>query len=96
MGGHTPGPWKHCRLGSGSGRIIREAIDSADGIVCTLPNAKPLLIREANARLIAAAPRMRAVIETMLSILGDYNALNQRTNDMRDDARAILREIEGA
>ena len=51
----TPGPWKHARIGGG--RVIREAVFGAPRgpHVCTVPNDRPLLEREADAALIVAA-----------------------------------------
>lgn len=71
---HSPGPWKIKQFKGGALRIIND-----DTHICTVHytvprdsiNEEELRGREANARLIAAAPKM---IETLKEIL---NGLNQ-------------------
>src|SRR5690242_3137460 len=103
---HTPGPWKHVRIGHWT---IREAVWSADhGTVCTIPNAQPIVMREANARLIAAAPALLEALEKLVAEcgslqiaavregLGNTNAavLNLRAQEARAAiAQARCREI---
>lgn len=88
MVGHTPGPWTAIVGTNAKGqqlppRIIRQG---KAGIIATLgiPDAGD---RDANARLIASAPKM---LEALASI-----AINTHDAQSRDRARAAIAEAEG-
>ena len=98
----TPGPWK----------AIKWSCHAATTVVADRPDGKPLVICECSghgraadeclddARLIAAVPRMLAVLRKLcvpisindLAKPGVREFIDQRT---AEEARAILRELEG-
>ena len=100
---HTPGPWKFdkhtpyfCTIRDASNRFIGELTDLEAGTVGQM---------EANARLIAAAPRMLERIRRDVEQCG-CNSLPVRPLKMPDgsiqvgcgycrEKRAILRDVEG-
>ncbi|KKM61425.1 hypothetical protein LCGC14_1531850 [marine sediment metagenome] len=53
--GHTEGPWHYIQYGDGDNAIITS---EGDGRICELVTNEPVAVRDANARLIAAAPEM--------------------------------------
>ena len=63
---HTPGPWRIHRLANGWPVIISDAHDIAD----LRRNGKGLPHVEANAALIAAAPKLLAALQQLLDALG--------------------------
>jgi hypothetical protein len=58
---HTPGPWKAVRASHG----VVDIFDNNDHDIVTLFGCN----REANARLIAAAPELLAVLQDLLGVL---------------------------
>ena len=84
MSAHTPGPWEYEK----ALHEQRWQISQIDGSALTVADVYSL----ANARLIAAAPRMLALIRE----LADPRYGREHLESSRRDARAILREIEGA
>ena len=86
MSAHTPGPWHTCFYMN----TWAVAPDNDPGhMVASMHNAP---VGEANARLIAAAPRMREFIAAIA------NGVHQSPDSMQrwqESARAILRDVEG-
>ena len=82
MSAHTPGPWHTCFYMN----TWAVAPDNDPGhMVASMHNAP---VGEANARLIAAAPRM-------LEFIREYARLSLGTDVISEHARAILRDVEG-
>lgn len=78
---HTPGPWKR----RSNGQIVQWS----DTRVATIAN---VMSGDADARLIAAAPRMLDIIRDLASAQGvDPDRCKQWTSA----ARAILRDVHG-
>ena len=90
MTAHTPGPWK---------AVKSERLVSVYGPDCCIYSAAldPENLKEthtrqwADARLIAAAPRMLALIQRAADI-ADGKAIDRQ---FEDDCRAVLKEIKG-
>jgi hypothetical protein len=113
MDKHTPGPWRAEPWKYENGkRTVLTIQTNTDAIAQVLDLWCPddrAAETEANARLIAAAPRMLEIIERALPLLvrlGDFigngdvdptrpDSLGVRC-DVIGDARAILRDIESA
>ena len=109
MVGHTPGPWAVYRDGErrhivAAGSVVDQPNSLvADWIADIEPDATghDEAQCEADARLIAAAPRM---LEWIVFMLQSDAAPREFANEgdaqywfeRRDDAHALLREIEGA
>lgn len=91
MSQHTPGPWQADNRGRLKGRLIRTAAKLVVAHVNTTCNLEGN--REANARLIAKAPEMACICEKLVN-LADAKLLSEKAQIV-DDARALLREIEG-
>jgi hypothetical protein len=86
---HTPGPW---RLG---GPVDRSVI-GPDGMVI-MSQMRPIAERDANARLIAMAPRMYKAIQYMAGHLCEHHQCYHEHSPEQCpfcEARAIVREIE--
>ena len=88
---HTPGPW---RVSIGSGRP--NSVGIRDGAYRLVAEAHQLTVGayddlEANARLIAKAPEMLALLQAFVDM---YPPDNHFVGTF-DKARALLREIEG-
>lgn len=64
---HTPGPWKVGTMPQSSQTAVRGA---RGGLVCALESGYQAM-RDADARLIAAAPELLAKIEALSSIYSD-------------------------
>lgn len=65
---HTPGPWRQehgCLVGANGTSILGDGIHNHD-----LPDEE----REANARLIAAAPELLTACELLLQLVKEYEA----------------------
>lgn len=61
---HSPGPWKALRMDGGSHHIVSETWGSSVAVTMYPEGSNE---REANARLIAAAPTMLEALEWMLA-----------------------------
>lgn len=102
---HTPGPWYFEQDGDGAKRFWDKYIcaDNGGGRICTMhtPNGGTAEVM-ANARLIAAAPRLLAALERTLSRLTHYTAEIESCDLLTadeltiDEARAAIAEAEGA
>ena len=66
MSGHTPGPWPCIRLENENGPYATNYIAHIDCGVCMVWAPVGNSEREANARLIAAAPDLLAALELMV------------------------------
>jgi hypothetical protein len=78
---HTPEPWM---IAVRAGRILIQANNQPVAGVHAMPE------QEANARLIAQAPAMRAIIERLIDMVDGDDAYPAVV-----DARAILARIDG-
>jgi hypothetical protein len=80
-GGWTPGPWRV--MGKVETRLTRHGVGTSNGVVVDVDT-------EADARLIAAAPRLAKFVDDIagapVTAVGD---------EYRAEARAILEEITG-
>jgi hypothetical protein len=103
-GKHTPGPWRIGQFGltnDGESPILS---DHADVLICAVTCQTPFKrgkgwrteceTREANARLIAAAPEMLEALESAESCIVTFVAVNgwPEPNGSRD----ILNEVQAA
>lgn len=82
---HTPGPWYYDDL-------LHEVVDNHDRTICECN--EPLPERDANVRLIAAAPALLSAAKDMLVALGaarvgDYAAANWMNAAERSIEQAI-------
>jgi hypothetical protein len=107
MSAHTPGPWNIVDTGGERLRLQIHA-DSAPVVVAALLDTDDRVgasgphgvskVAEANARLIAAAPRM---LETLRTFCNHYKdrpwllGVSSRAAAHLEEARAILRDVEG-
>ena len=91
MTGYTPGPWE----------LRQDGIYADGGKLATVTENYSDNRSEANARLIALAPRMVALIGKAVFSLeaqadfGQTNSIRQYNRPLADEARALLAEIEG-
>jgi len=76
---HTPGPWYY------EDEAIRANIDTQDGNAVANPHwndALPLAQRQANARLIAAAPELLAALKANMNFalagIGDFKTVTRQ------------------
>ena len=105
MSKHTPGPWSVHTFGSFDVfEIHGPETDETDGC-CTLADLGtdtegPKEVREANARLIAAAPELlealrRALLDATTDLTDGRGCECARCQDARSAARAALAKAEG-
>jgi hypothetical protein len=94
---HTPGPWAYeQRAEMGDAQWVVYDPDSDNGDILAVVDADPEQSAEANARLIAAAPDLLAVVATMLGA-AEADALDDKSNVWRSamlDARAALAKVQ--
>lgn len=84
---HTPGPW------TVEGEGIRAIVRGADSTIVAVRHRLPKETHDANARLIAAAPRMLAELREIL----DWALMERaplREQEIRS-IRAVIAEAEG-
>lgn len=81
---HTPGPWRVESRGGMAGREVRAGEALVVATVNTTSNDQGN--REANARLIAAAPEMLEALQRLLSV----TELNM--DDMEDETRIAIQK----
>lgn len=89
---HTPAPWRPVNRRDGTASVLR-----VDEVVAYIPKGWPKPEREANARLIAAAPDLLAFAKELLRHDGeqgseDYHAL--KVYDARERLRAAIAAAE--
>lgn len=94
MAEHTPGPWV-ITTGADDERIVTstwnaDGLDDDVALVYGGNEADPV-IREANARLIAAAPDLLAALEQALTFLYEMETVGF----VVDDAEAAIRKARG-
>ena len=95
---HTPGPWKIKEFKGGALRII-----SDDTHICTVHHTVPrdslneeeLRRREANARLIAAAPKMIESLKGILTALNQNKTFPADLDYMKTVAQTAIAEATG-
>ena len=83
---HTPGPWTAEDI-PGQPRHMFRIADAENCLICESESTRP--DGWANARLIAKAPEMYAFIHRLVWPWTNFDAA------LADEARALLREIEG-
>ena len=94
---HTPGPWAEDDTQAHyPGYVIR----NQGMVVCRIyVEGNPIERQMANARLIAAAPKMLAWIKRMAYWAGELEdspkSFAEGAQAQMDEARAILRDVEG-
>lgn len=88
---HTPGPWHVNGINSKQGRITGDETSTGwDKLQVHGTNATVATVyRPRDARLIAAAPRMLALLRL---VMDDDDT---RSGVLGDEYRAILRDVEG-
>lgn len=90
---HTSGPWgSECALSSDMYNI--RYITGPDGQkICDVSHRIEMSQTEAlaNARLIAAAPKMLQKLEHVVAWMSGYGTKTQ--NEMRDEVRSIIQEV---
>jgi len=89
MNKHTPAPWK-VKGTAPSLKVTANEFTVATIIATSKADAET---KEANARLIAAAPELLEVCETVLSALNSHQAYHK---DMRPELRAVIAKAKGA
>ena len=94
---HTPGPWQLSKTG------LSVQSEFLQGIASTgTPNGTiGLPERQANARLIAAAPELLAACEHVLAVIGDEGECNHDTDEewvraIHEKLRPIIAKAKGA
>lgn len=75
---HTAGPWRAAKGGGGTMSILRV---QGDELVAYIPHGWPKAQREANARLIAAAPDLLAALIDLRDDCVEYCRINNLSND---------------
>ncbi len=97
---HTPGPWK---LNAAGVSVVTEATDRNGGwpngmkLALTCHNV-PLRERQANARLMAAAPDLLAACKALVAVLVSPMEADQRMDDTIvacRQAQEAIRQAEG-
>ena len=97
MSQHTPGPWE-VNGSTISGRDpVGEREDYNESPICTISHGwRNREIDKANARLIVKAPKMLETLKEMLGRFGGGTGWVSILDKIAvDEARALLREIEG-
>lgn len=87
---HTPGPW-HIGMKPGPmiyGTLGEQVCDMRDEVIDNAENV-------ANARLIAAAPALLAMLERATEVMSNAKCIWTRTNPVVTDARALIATIKG-
>lgn len=90
---HTPGPWNIAANFHQTGRII----GSDDNAIAEVNGRKDAL-GQANARLIASAPDLLAVLKQILEHTSDNSGLDfdwEQFQNVLDAAREIVNKAEG-
>ncbi len=89
---HTPGPWRvHPKNNE---RVIQSSEDIA--VMCGI--FRDTIEREANARLIAAAPELLAMVKKLRNYVGHYASMPHAHPDAYKDeanARQLIRQATG-
>lgn len=100
---HTPGPWKVFHTTNGQTILGIGEAEGSDGITDAnfgLWRSGPE--REANARLIAAAPDMLAALKAFIAAIDravafdDVSIVDEITDDIETAARAAISKAEAA
>ena len=98
MSEHTPGPW-HLMGSSIRFRAVDAVGNVHEGLVCCLESERRLAAnRDANARLIAAAPELlEALQELVMSVAGEPGAQHAigGVHSLRDARAAIAKATKG-
>lgn len=79
---HTPGPWKVTKAHSGSMAIGASTLDD-QGLICVLAQWRKE--HEANARLIASAPELKAENERLKKRIQDLEFMNEKQYSLNLD-----------
>ena len=101
MSGHTPGPWRVtdeiCRFSGGE--VIRpnngDGVDSPVAFVCDFNRYDRDEERQANARLIAAAPELLAAAKAVIRAFGFAPPENMDLPTEWDDLSSAIAKAEG-
>ena len=62
--GHIPGPWKHSPVSSVVGSLVSYGDISKGETICAVVPQRDKAVTEANARLIAQAPKMAELLKS--------------------------------
>ena len=96
---HTPGPWKaaHAIQDDAAARYIWSVTDKATGhreLIATIPYAEGDHIN-ADARLIAAAPDMLAMLHEVIELLNNPDADGTDANRVERQILAVIAKATG-
>lgn len=97
MSQHTPGPWEAEIVVNPTTRLAYPWAVWKDGVRIARADSRPIAVRheeEANARLIAKAPEMLALICDWYDVVLRLDYRDEYAH-MLGQAHALLREIEG-
>ena len=86
---YTPGPWT---LEANDSIVV---MSGQAVIVGPAPDWEPFARQQANARLIAFAPDLLAMLERAVAMLNDPNADEFTATAFESDARALIATIKG-
>lgn len=84
---HTPGPWRLGPIHSDGSFAIHS---NKGSIVHAIPFGSTLQDRDANARLIAAAPEMLEALELVHQALADYCDEHDGKHAVRPETQSLL------
>ena len=89
---HTPGPWSYPRYPNGVSTLVYAAAGGKPEAfpVASATYGVPDEEREANARLIAAAPELLETLETLLSLHDARVDTADAWNVSMEEARAVI------
>jgi len=103
---HTPGPWLHLHRKGSDGMYRTEVFSEEHGVIATcnwvpkhLGNGITVTYREANARLIAAAPEMLAALQAVLAEIDEpdrpHSTDSWLPSHLVHQVRAAIAKVEG-
>lgn len=84
---HTPGPWIHDQP---ENMVLAPQTDGTAKLIAQARSTHyPREVRDANARLIAAAPDLLAALQTALAVIDDYLEYEHDGDPWTEDAREM-------
>ena len=96
---HTPGPWNVVNTMPSDAMDIAVIFDEQSQCVCSVPTGssnKPMQERRANARLIAAAPDLLALVKSLIDTREWHSIDNTVCAGWDEKARAAIAKAEAA
>jgi rhamnogalacturonyl hydrolase YesR len=94
---HTPGEWKLVEFLKDRKGMFHKVHDEQGVTIANIPcnPTDPEEWHRANARLIAAAPKLLEMLESILEIIDYEGEINNSANRVIDDTRIIIRKAKG-